>query len=370
MKILFLPLFQMPTGHHSVANAVIRSLENRLPEFEYEIVDFFSYADKLLEKAFRLAYLTWIDHSPQTYVWLYKNFMYPSKSNLHHNLCEYKFLAKMKNLLDTQAPDLVVCTQALPSFLINRLKEYGESTPPVINIYTDFFINKLWGITGIDYHFVPDQMIKEELSGKYDLSPAKIFVTGIPVEECFNPHKIQKSTPPYHIIISGGNAGLGDIEHLIQNIDNDEEYLFAVLCGNNQKLYQEILALEQENIKPLRYISCRETMLNLYQNSDAIITKPGGVTLSEALRMRLPIFVHSALPGQEQVNFEYLAKLGLLDQIDQNKSIIDQLDLFFQDQKGSSFGGPRLRNIFDRLNSPPGRKLLISWKTPLPKILC
>lgn len=333
MKILFLPLFQMPTGHHTVANAIIRSLEKRLTDFEYEIVDFFSYADKLLEKAFRHTYLTWIDHAPQSYVWVYRNFMYPSKSTLHHTLCEHKFLAKMNELLDSKSPDLIVCTQALPSFLISRLKEYGKITTPVINIYTDFFVNKLWGLHGIDYHFVPDLRIKNELSATYHIPPQNIFVTGIPIDECFKPKKTYRYNPPFNIIISGGNAGLGDIERLLKNIYNDEEYNFSVLCGNNNKLFQEILSLDQNNIKPFGYITNRETMFSLYKNSDAIITKPGGVTLSEALTMNLPIFVHSALPGQEQVNFDYLSKQGLLFQIDQDKPVIDQLDPFFNDLK-------------------------------------
>jgi UDP-N-acetylglucosamine:LPS N-acetylglucosamine transferase len=333
MKILFLPLFQMPTGHHTVANAIIRSLEKRLPDFEYEIVDFFSYADKLLEKAFRHTYLTWIDHSPQTYVWVYRNFMYPSKYTLHHTLCEHKFLTKMNELLDSISPDLIVCTQALPSFLISRLKEYGKNTAPVINIYTDFFVNRLWGLHGIDYHFVPDVRIKNELSANYHIPLEIIFVTGIPVDECFKPKKIDRYEPPYNIIISGGNAGLGDIEQLLKNIYNDKEYNFSVLCGNNHKLHQEILSLDQKNIKPLSYITNRETMHSLYKYSDAIITKPGGVTLSEALTMHLPIFVHSALPGQEQFNFDYLAGQDLINKIDQNKPVIDQLDPFFNDLK-------------------------------------
>ncbi len=50
----------------------------------------------------------------------------------------------------------------------------------------------------------------------------------------------------------------------------------------------------------------------LYEQAHAIITKPGGVTLSEALCKRLPIFTHSALPGQEEINKQYLLAKNLI----------------------------------------------------------
>lgn len=333
MKILFLPFLQMPSGHHTVADALIRSLERRINNLQCKKVDFFSYADKLLERAFRLTYLTWIDHSPQTFVWLYRNFVYPSKSTKHFNWYEVKFLDKMKSLLNDEQPDLIICTQAFPSFLISRLRYSGYATPPVINVYTDFFINKLWGIQGIDYHFVPDMDIKNQLIFNNNINPNKIFVTGIPIEECFLPRQSYQPHAPYHILISGGSGGLGDIQHLISSLPDSKEYYFSLLCGKNRKLYKEVFSLKLNNVKPLSYISSRDTMNILYNEAHAILTKPGGVTLSEALYKRLPIFIHSSLPGQEQINMEYLRERQLINILDLNYSVVKQLNNFFKNDQ-------------------------------------
>ena len=72
-------------------------------------------------------------------------------------------------------------------------------------------------------------------------------------------------------------------------------------------------------------------MNTLYDGANAIITKPGGVTLSEALWKRLPIFVHASLPGQEDVNKEFLLKRKLIKTLDLNTSIAVQLNSFFSD---------------------------------------
>lgn len=357
MKILFLPFLQMPTGHHTVADALIRSLEKRIPNMVYKKIDFFSYADKLLEKAFRLTYLTWIDHSPQTFVWLYRNFVYPSKATKHFNWYEIKFLDKMKNLLNEEEPDLIICTQAFPSFLLSRLRNSGIATPPVINVYTDFFINRLWGIEGIDYHFVPDEHIKTELINKHKVNPKRIFVTGIPIDECFQPRIAYQPSPPYHILISGGSGGLGDIQHFITSLPEEKNYYFSILCGNNKKLFKEVFSLKLNNVKPLSYISSRETMNALYNEADAIITKPGGVTLSEALIKRLPIFIHSTLPGQEEINRDYLSSKKLIYILDQNQPVTQQLDYFFNNKSEQHSWRQKVENYLNQIECPAWQKI-------------
>lgn len=358
MKILFLPFLQMPTGHHTVADAMIRSLEQRIGNIQCSKIDFFSYADKLLEKAFRLTYLTWIDHSPQTFVWLYRNFVYPSKATKHFNWYEIKFLDKMKSLLEEEQPDLIICTQAFPSFLISRLRYSGISTPPVINVYTDFFINRLWGIHEIDYHFVPDLAIKAQLLTRHNIDPRRIFVTGIPIDECFQPRPVYNPSPPYHILVSGGSGGLGDMENLIANLPEDTDFCFSLLCGNNKKLYKEVLALNKNNLKPLSYIASRDTMNALYHDAQAIITKPGGVTLSEALYKRLPIFIHSSLPGQEDVNKDYLLEKKLIYMLDASSPITDQLAGFFQDRNEQSLWLQRVEAYQQQIECPAWQKVI------------
>jgi processive 1,2-diacylglycerol beta-glucosyltransferase len=44
--------------------------------------------------------------------------------------------------------------------------------------------------------------------------------------------------------------------------------------------------------------------------SDLIITKPGGLTSSEALAMGRPIFVLNPIPGQEAANSDFLLEHG------------------------------------------------------------
>lgn len=88
---------------------------------------------------------------------------------------------------------------------------------------------------------------------------------------------------------------------LLQALKNSPDFYCTVLCGNNKRLFTEIISWEIKNIYPLSYISYKREMALLYDKVDAIVTKPGGVTISEALWKRIPIFVYSALPGKNNL---------------------------------------------------------------------
>ncbi|WP_256218553.1 hypothetical protein [Bacillus sp. MUM 116] len=93
-------------------------------------------------------------------------------------------------------------------------------------------------------------------------------------------------------------------------------------------MYEEILSWNLAHIKPLAYISSRAEMNQLYDEMDAIVTKPGGVTISEVLQKRLPIFIPSVLPGQEQINHEYLKNKGMVFEFKKEKTFEkDNLDI-------------------------------------------
>jgi processive 1,2-diacylglycerol beta-glucosyltransferase len=331
-RILFLPLLRMQSGHHQVAEALMDLLKKHTNGITINKIDLLSYTNKSLEKVVTKGYLKWIRYAPQTYNLAYKNFYVPTTKQHSFKWYQPIFLKKMEHLLAEEKPDLIICTHAFPSYLLSSLKMQGKCDIPIINVYTDFFINNLWGWDGIDFHFLPCQEVKEKLLKKHQISEQKMIITGIPVhEEITKNDHIQKHNDRPKILISGGNSGLGGILKLTAGIKKTSNSEFLVLCGNNQKLYDEILSWGIDHIKPLPYLSARSEMNKLYEEVDAIVTKPGGVTISEALRKRLPIFIQSVLPGQEEINLRYLKKQGLVFELKQDTFFEKQLLMILND---------------------------------------
>jgi len=209
--------------------------------------------------------------------------------------------------------------------LLARLKIKKGLKVPVINAYTDFFINDMWGKQEIDLHFVPNKQIKLQLINE-GVNERNIYITGIPIDEEFkmNTH-FRKQVERKKILITGGNSGLGDMKRLLKRVRNNLQFDYFVLCGNNQALFQQIQSWKLPHIKPISYVSSRKEMSYLYDQVDAVITKPGGVTISEAIQKKIPIFIHASLPGQEKVNLAFLKEKGLVFELAGDKSIEQQL---------------------------------------------
>ncbi|GLC89587.1 MGDG synthase family glycosyltransferase [Lysinibacillus piscis] len=323
-KALFLPFLTIQTGHHQVADALMAFVAKHNEDVEVKKVDLLNYANPFVEKVISRSYLSWIQYAPTTYTKFYDR-VFDQREESKPNFKLYEMLLKhLLRLLEQEKPDIIFCTQSAPSYLLNKLKQSGHCQIPVVNVYTDFFMSQLWSIEAIDYHFVPMQEMKDLLC-QQGVAEASIFVTGIPVHE-----EMLRTTALHNfarnILIAGGNSGLMNCTNLYEQLKQNEYFHYYILCGTNKKLYQQILAWQLPNVTPFSYIESRSEMNRLYDQMDAIITKPGGVTVSEVLRKKLPIFVHSVLPGQEERNLKYLMDQGLAYKLNTNECLHQQLE--------------------------------------------
>ena len=184
-KILFFPLLRMPSGHHQVADTIAEYFKNRNSKIVCKKIDLLSAWNPMVEKVITRTYLEWIHHSPKTYAWVYKKMAHTSEKQRSYYYYDFLFLKKMKQIITKEKPDLIICTHGFPSYFLSRLKQHNQCPIPVINVYTDFFINDVWGREEIDYHFVPSEKVKNDLMIKDGISESQIFVTGIPIGEQF-----------------------------------------------------------------------------------------------------------------------------------------------------------------------------------------
>ncbi|MCJ1907986.1 MGDG synthase family glycosyltransferase [Planococcus ruber] len=333
-KVLIFPLLNsMPSGHHQVAEAMSEFIRDHTGEVECKKVDLLSEWNAKVESVTVKAYLNWIRRAPNSYAWIYRQFAYKSSKEKSHKTYEWLFMKKVSEILEREKPDLIICTHGFPSLFINKLKKQGKCKVPCLNVYTDFFVNDVWGRECIEYHFAPNEAIKGALCQRYGIPENRIFVTGIPVSEKFSRQEERHSTKRLTVLVSGGSTGLSEVLNQLDEEVNEEKWNFQVLCGTNKKLQQKIIALNHPAIHAIPYISSKEMMNELYSKADALVTKPGGVTVSEALRKELPIFIPAALPGQEEINLAYLLEEKLVFAVPEGRRLMDFLDETLADEE-------------------------------------
>ncbi len=313
-KVLFMPFLQIPSGHHQVADSLCEMIKHIDPTIECDKIDILHYSYGKLETMISNIYLKWIHTAPKTYHWLYQKSVYDQKEkDKDYWLYERLFISFMKKLIKEKEPDLIICSHALPSYMCDRLKQSKIINIPIINVYTDYFIHRFWGTKQVDYHFVAHPAMKDYLQNK-GINHHQIFITGIPIHPILSSDATTRiSKEEINICtIMGGSLGVGIIEELIPKLLNSKRLHFKIICGKNKKLFDKINRMNHPRIEALSYISNREEMNEIYNLSDIIITKPGGVTVSECLSKGIPALIYHALPGQEQINLKELSRLGLV----------------------------------------------------------
>ncbi|MCI8397401.1 MAG: glycosyltransferase [Clostridia bacterium] len=110
------------------------------------------------------------------------------------------------------------------------------------------------------------------------------------------------------LFFAGGRMGLArkNIFEYMQTLANIKENIQIVaVSGKNKKVYERFkqIAENKENIKVLEFTNKVPELMRI---SDLVITKPGGITSSEALASNVPILAINPIPGQEEENAEFL----------------------------------------------------------------
>ncbi len=330
-KLLFLPFLQLPSGHHQVADTIIDHIRELDSRFICKKVDPLAYTFGKLESLISGSYLKWIQYLPQTYNWLYRKSVYDdATAQKNFRLYDLLFTNAFQALLEEERPDAVICTHSLPSYIIGRLKQKEHLNVPLINVYTDFFAHHMWAKKDADMHFVSSRIFKDDLIEK-GVDPDTIYLTGIPTHKAIkhSRFRIPGQGKP-NLLISGGSLGVGGLKQLIGNI-SEKSCTYFVLCGKNEKLYTSLQKEHSRSIIPLRYVESREEMNEIYEQIDAVISKPGGVTISECTKKRKPVFIYHALPGQEEINLELIKQLGIAIDSVGRQNVEQQILQFFSD---------------------------------------
>jgi UDP-N-acetylglucosamine:LPS N-acetylglucosamine transferase len=323
--ILLLPLFTMPSGHQHAAEAIRKHISLINSDLQVVSVDLLSRTFGHWESQIANFYMRWLDWAPNVYQFIYRMAVQRKRpSSTLYQCYEYLFMRTLEQVIEETNPDLIFCTHSLPAYLCAIYKKTKRHPmPAVVNVYTDYHLHQLWPSDPVDRHFVPDGAFACYLHER-GVSASQIDVTGIPLDPgLYGLVNMQKQ--PSHtttILITGGHAGNDAMDHVIQELQtqwSDASWQALVMCGTNQRLRQSIEQAHDERIQAIGYIADKQLLRQIYSRADIVLSKAGGLTLSECLRLQKPTFIYHSLPGQEHKNMCHLSEQALVRIIDKKR---------------------------------------------------
>lgn len=307
-------------GHTQAALAIKAAIEQQ-QSASARVVDFMAGENSYLNTLVKTAYLKLIDIFPDMYDMLYHFSQMPLPGNKAQSLMAIFMKRSMLTLINTYQPDAVICTHPFPCGAAAYLKRNHKIDLPLIGVITDFAIHRFWRYDETDLYFVAAPELKQQLAAQ-DISLSRIHATGIPVSPKFSyrpePAELAElrqtlgfSDNQPVLLIMGGGLGLGDLEQAVLDLDTLAlPFNLVVVTGRNATLRRRLLAKTHTFVHPLKVIGYTKQVPELMSVADLLITKPGALTISEALSMRLPQLLYQAIPGHEEENAVYLTNKG------------------------------------------------------------
>ncbi|MGI6031091.1 MAG: MGDG synthase family glycosyltransferase [Eubacteriales bacterium] len=301
-------------GHHATAQA----LEARFHELGHSCttVDTLEYASPILKEMVDKGYLVSTAYMPKAFGKVY-HFADRKTTPAHRmsmtNLTSHILTHELRDFIDDCAPDIIVCTHPFPAVIIDSLKRKDRLDAITVGVLTDFTIHPFWENTQhLDYYVTASELMGIQLRRKH-LDDAKMLPFGIPIHPKFSTKMDQREArralglaeDKKTLLVMSGSMGFGKIDRSIEKLDElDMDFQGLVVCGNNKEMYRKISAMElHKDFRIFGYVNNVDVMMDA---ADCIITKPGGITSSEALAKELPMIMVNPIPGQEERNVEFL----------------------------------------------------------------
>ncbi len=327
------------SGHFHAANAIERGLLEFSGDIEIKKVNALGYTNPILEKVINRAYMEVIKKKPEIWERIYDNQEVMQKAEKIREALHKFNMPKMKKLIELYSPDAIFCTQAFPCGMAAGYKKEFKKNILLIGILTDYAPHSYWLFDEVDFYVTPSEDISRELENK-GVPFHKIKTYGIPVDPKFQKIKdiqtiwkdlgfTEKSNT---ILIMGGSQGLGAIEDVVESLLSDKEhkYRLLVVAGANKKLYKRMAKIKRSkddnNFHMFSYV---DNIDELMQISDVIISKAGGMTITETITKGLPMVIVDPLPGHERRNTDYLVKKGAAIEVKEHNQIHKAINELF-----------------------------------------
>jgi processive 1,2-diacylglycerol beta-glucosyltransferase len=219
-------------------------------------------------------------------------------------------------------PDAVICTHFLPAELLKREIDKDRLHCPVWLQVTDYDLHNMWLVPDMAGYFAATDEVAFRMRAR-GLRADRLHVTGIPVMPAFSqPGSIELDRAACVaelgldrqrrvILIVAGGAGVGDLPTLVRRVLNlPGDFQIIAVAGRNAQAKETLDALAQIQPQRLLALGFTDRMHKLMAASDLVVTKPGGLTVSECLAVGRPMLLISPIPGQEEHNAGFLMEEG------------------------------------------------------------
>lgn len=232
-----------------------------------------------------------------------------------------RMAAVLKEYLDEHHFDIVIMPHLFPAEMMTSMFNNGWERPKTLFITTDYTCIPFIEETELDAYIIPTSQLCGEFEG-FGVPSDRMFSLGIPtlagyksdISKSEAKKALGLSESKRYILITGGSMGSGNLVKIVRYIlkwrkeRHAEDIEPVIVCGSNRKLYER---MEKEFSQDCVVIGYTTKMPIYMKACEIFMTKPGGLSSTEAASAGIPIIHITPIPGCESKNLRYFEEHGM-----------------------------------------------------------
>ena len=307
------------SGHEKAAAAVAEAIRQQKPEAEINIVDFMSARTSIINALMKNCYLNMLHFVPNLYEFMYQFTAGKRKGGIVKWAMSSVIVYSIKKLIKSYQPDIIICTHPFPADAVSHLSEKRRRSFHSYAIITDYSVHQMWICPNMDTYFVAIESMKEQLV-EAGINEKIIHVSGIPVGKEFSVERSKticrrelglKEDLPV-VLLMGGGLGLGGMDMAMQQLERiNDKIQLLIIAGKNNELKRNVELMAAHSHHDVNVLGYTNKVAIMMSAADILITKPGALTLTEAMSLGTPMVLHEPIPGPETDNARFMEDGGM-----------------------------------------------------------
>ncbi len=333
-------------GHKRASAAIEAKIKQLSPDTNVHVVDAMKQIGKVYDKTVCGGYHFMATKIPKVYGISYK--ITDRQSLVYSTVVKCNTLVSKKLLItiNEYKPDVIIACHPFLATMVSKLKSKGHLDKiKTISLITDYDSHRTYIGSYIDAYVLAEPNMADKLVVEYNVDRKKIYPLGIPIFDNFTTTEFDKSeickregldpNKPT-VLLMAGSFGVTSVLEFYKRLARKGTGLqFVVITGRNKKLYDQLSRLitglsTEKNTKLLFFV---DNVYDYMHISDIIVTKPGGLTVTESLACHLPLAIYSAFPGQELDNALFLIKQNAAVLLDKKNGADEIINLISDKEK-------------------------------------
>src|SRR6267143_2752110 len=317
MRILVLTL-SFGSGHVRAAQAVADELSRQVPAANVLVVDALEECRLLFRACYEWPYWLMLRYAPG----LWDRFSTARVNHKHEGTAPtWAFRAgcpKVFSTIRSFNPDLIVAAEVAACEMAAIARRQGLTQAPILSVITDYESEPIWVQPEVAGFIVPDEFVRAEMIS-WGAPADRISICGIPVDPAFDVLHNPKATRLRQgisdnapmVLLMGGGMGPTRMDQVVERLgeSNTPMHIVAV-AGKDKRALRRLERLRVKAPVSLRVIGWTNDVAGLMQAARILVTKPGGLTISEAALCSLPVVFFDPIPGAEFVNAKRMVDAG------------------------------------------------------------